>query len=210
MNFKILINSKGSPRLVEVPEKPTVNSPYNWQQYNEALTSALNDEEKHIEIKNGHGCFNLKHENGDYVIQGINDFKHHIGESFDLPTGVSVSFEEEKMCESHCGDCEFYDWDACHENGRRRKLAILTQEPSKDTGLKKKVVDYINEKHGNEASVPNSAQGGKENHFLLGKKIRYRYVDWEEGAFTPWTPCTEIELNTILNDRSIEIVQFKP
>lgn len=49
-----------------------------------------------------------------------------------------------------------------------------------------------------------------EKHFLLGRKIRYRYVDWEEGSFTPWSPCTEKDLKTILEDGSVDIVQFKP
>lgn len=51
-------------------------------------------------------------------------------------------------------------------------------------------------------------QGG--NHFLLGKQIRHRYVDWEEGSFTPWYTCKESDLKKVLEDHSVDIVQFKP
>lgn len=49
-----------------------------------------------------------------------------------------------------------------------------------------------------------------EAHFLLGKQVRYRYVDWEEGSFTPWATCNESDLKKILEDHSVEIVEFKP
>jgi hypothetical protein len=50
----------------------------------------------------------------------------------------------------------------------------------------------------------------KPKHFLLEKMVRYRYVDWEEDSFTPWSPCTERDIEKIENDNSIDIVQFKP
>lgn len=47
-------------------------------------------------------------------------------------------------------------------------------------------------------------------YFLLGKKIRYRFVDWESDSFTPWSSCTKKDLEKIIEDLSIDIVQFKP
>ncbi len=44
--------------------------------------------------------------------------------------------------------------------------------------------------------------------FLLGKKIRYRYVDWEPGSYSVWITCTEDDLKK-LEDRSLESIEFK-
>lgn len=44
---------------------------------------------------------------------------------------------------------------------------------------------------------------------LIGKQVRYRYIDWEEGSFTPWLELKEKDLH-IFEDASIDILQFKP
>ncbi len=45
--------------------------------------------------------------------------------------------------------------------------------------------------------------------YLLGKQVRYRYVDWDRGSVTPWATCTESDLKKF-DDASIETIEFKP
>jgi len=45
--------------------------------------------------------------------------------------------------------------------------------------------------------------------FLLGKQVRYRYVDWERGSITPWTTCTVKDIKNF-DDASIDTIEFKP
>lgn len=45
--------------------------------------------------------------------------------------------------------------------------------------------------------------------FLLGKKMRYRYVDWDVNNYTIWSTCTESDLRKF-DDASIESIEFKP
>lgn len=50
----------------------------------------------------------------------------------------------------------------------------------------------------------------ERKRFLIGKKVRYRYYDWEEGSYSPWATCNESDLKKIFEDNSIESVEFKP
>ncbi len=60
------------------------------------------------------------------------------------------------------------------------------------------MTDQVAKRYANETGI----------RFLLGKMVRYRYVDWDFECYTPWSPCTEIELKKF-DDKSIDIIQFK-
>lgn len=63
---------------------------------------------------------------------------------------------------------------------------------------------------GREKSKPESKQLTPNPYgFLLGKKIRYRYVDWDVNDYTIWSTCTESDLRKF-DDASIESIEFKP
>jgi len=57
--------------------------------------------------------------------------------------------------------------------------------------------------------VENQPEESKENFkFLIGKDVRWRYIDWDEESFTPWLKFRERDLG-IFDDNSLDIVQFK-
>lgn len=64
-----------------------------------------------------------------------------------------------------------------------------------------------------QAEVKEPEQKGEETQeqlsFLLGKQISYRYVDWEQGSYTPWMFCTASEIKK-LDDKSIDEIRFRP
>lgn len=146
-NYKILINSNGEPRLVEVPQEVNPNDPFLTEMehdraiddYEQALSKALTDESKHIPFKDIeqakriiNPCDCLKGKSLCFMPCGHSYDgwpSKHIGQTFDLPIGYSVSFEHKCFtCEAFAGEpCKNQEFQGCDAEPYM-KVAILTPE----------------------------------------------------------------------------------
>lgn len=66
-----------------------------------------------------------------------------------------------------------------------------------------KLSDILN----SEAMQEHASNVAKEE-YLLGKTIRYRYIDWDINSYTPWSKCGASDLKK-LDDKAIESVEIK-
>lgn len=140
MAYKILINSKGVPVLVEVQEKIRKSLgvydfvyPSLKLEYEQAISTALSDEKNHIPVKDELSTIALLIENnrrsffgGEYVIREW--CRSKIGQTFDLPENIGVSFDW-STCENDICLCTYFEKSDC---GYTRKLAILTPKENSD------------------------------------------------------------------------------
>lgn len=132
MVYKILINSKAQPVLIEVPEKPRFNEPTAiasrvklLTDYQDAIASAISDESKHIRFKDVDYAERLLRRTLEFW-----DIEYRVGTAHELPEGYEVSFDDfcdgdgKKCKEELCYYCPFHI----------RTLAILTpiERPAKN------------------------------------------------------------------------------
>lgn len=106
MNYLILINKQSKPVVIEVPEKSdfeyginTNSYDFHEHLYEEAIESAIADESKHTHFKDEQEVINaLGHSFGWAFFP-----QYYIGQTFKIPEGLRLSFEEcEKPCSQTC------------------------------------------------------------------------------------------------------------
>lgn len=128
---KIHIGSKIN--LVEVPEKPSFDmftkaGMDKFNEYEAALQHAIDNPiaefENHTDTL---ACFGKE--------LGTNMEGLH-----DIPEGYMVEVKEEPMCESECKECGYESWEACLENGVRKKIASLVPIKEESETHYKKVI----------------------------------------------------------------------
>lgn len=117
MAYKILIDKTGTPKLVEVPEKPRRSfGTYDFiypslkLEYEQAISTALADEKTHIAFKDEARVIDLlsrKELCSPLIVRTV-------GQTFDLPENIGVSFLDGTTPEGYY------------------KLAILTPKPVKE------------------------------------------------------------------------------
>lgn len=131
MPYKILIDKTGSPKLVEVPEPekklwfrseatPADNIAALKKMNSEALSAALSDKSKHITFRGDQDIL--------YFIATTYRTTPSLGQTFDLPPNIGVSFEMTCIHRGNrdsCANETCWDLNVC-QRSPELKLAILT------------------------------------------------------------------------------------